>query len=75
MSSGPPTIANCCILGYHGATGGPPNGQTYSPMEFDTTGIFANSVSDTSVAAHEIGEWMDDPYGNNPTPRGEASAR
>ena len=68
MSSGPPTIANCCILGYHGATAGPPSGQTYSPMEFDQTGIFGSSVNDTSVAAHEIGEWMDDPYGNNPTP-------
>jgi hypothetical protein len=68
MSSGPPTIANCCILGYHGATAGPPNGQTYSPMEFDQTGIFGSSVNDTSIAAHEVGEWMDDPYGNNPTP-------
>ncbi len=68
MSGGAPTIANCCILGYHGATGGPPSGQTYSPMEFDETGIFGASVQDTSVGAHEIGEWMDDPYGNNPTP-------
>ena len=23
---------------------------------------------DTSASAHEIGEWMDDPYGANPTP-------
>ena len=68
MSFGAPTVANCCILGYHGATAGPPNGQTYSPMEFDQTGIFGASVNDTSVSAHEIGEWMDDPYGNNPTP-------
>ena len=68
MSQGAPTIANCCILGYHGATAGPPSGKTYSPMEFDQTGIFGISVNDTSVAAHEIGEWMDDPYGNNPTP-------
>jgi len=68
MSVGPPTIANCCILGYHGATAGPPNGQTYSPMEFDTSGIFGNAISDVSIGAHEIGEWMEDPYGNNPTP-------
>ena len=68
MSQGAPTVANCCILGYHGATAGPPSGKTYSPMEFDETGIFGASVNDTSVAAHEIGEWMDDPYGNNPTP-------
>ena len=68
MSSGAPTVANCCILGYHGATGGPPSGQTYSPMEFDQTGIFGSTTNDTSISAHEIGEWMDDPYGNNPTP-------
>jgi hypothetical protein len=68
MSIGPPTIANCCVLGYHGATAGPPSGKTYSPMEFDTSGIFGSGVSDTSISAHEIGEWMDDPYGNNPTP-------
>jgi hypothetical protein len=68
MSNGAPTILNCCILGYHGATAGPPGGKTYSPMEFDQTGIFGASVNDTSVAAHEIGEWMDDPYGHNPTP-------
>ena len=68
MSPGSPTVTNCCILGYHGATAGPPNGQTYSPMEFDQTGIFGAAVNDTSISAHEIGEWMDDPYGNNPTP-------
>jgi hypothetical protein len=68
MSAGAPTLTNCCILGYHGATAGPPSGKTYSPMEFDQTGIFGPSVNDTSVAAHEIGEWMDDPYGKNPTP-------
>ncbi len=68
MSNGAPVTANCCILGYHGATAGPPNGQTYSPMEFDQTGIFGTTVSDTSIAAHEIGEWMDDPYGRNAVP-------
>jgi hypothetical protein len=65
MSVGPPTINNCCILGYHGALG---NGQTYSPMEFDQTGIFGPPINDTSISAHEIGEWLDDPFGNNPTP-------
>jgi hypothetical protein len=75
MSNGLPTISNCCILGYHTAIGGPPNGKTYSPMEFDQTGIFGSSVNDTSVAAHEIGEWMDDPYGANPTPAWEALGR
>jgi hypothetical protein len=65
MSVGAPTLNNCCILGYHGALG---NGQTYSPMEFDQTGIFGPPINDTSISAHEIGEWLDDPFGNNPTP-------
>lgn len=68
MSIGNPKNLNqCCVLGYHGATG---TGaiQTYSPMDFDMTGLFGSGIFDTSVAAHEVGEWMDDPYGNNPTP-------
>lgn len=64
----PPNVALCCVIGYHGATAGPPSGQTYSPMDFDTSGIFGTGVRDTSASAHEIGEWMDDPYGTNPTP-------
>lgn len=59
-------LNQCCILGFHGATGTPV--QTYSPLDFDTTGLFGPSVNDTSIAAHEVGEWMDDPFGNNPVP-------
>jgi hypothetical protein len=57
--------SNCCILGYHDAFGSPV--QTYSPLDYDTTGDFLG-VSDVSVAAHEVGEWLDDPLGTNPTP-------
>jgi hypothetical protein len=64
--SDPPSVNNCCILGYHGATGNPV--QTYSPMDWDTTGDFGSSVADASVASHETAEWMDDPLGTNPTP-------
>jgi hypothetical protein len=67
MSIGVPTNLNqCCVLGFHGATGTPI--QTYSPIDFDTTGLFGPTINDTSIAAHEVGEWMDDPFGNNPTP-------
>jgi hypothetical protein len=67
MSIGVPTDLNkCCVLGFHGATGTPT--QTYSPIDFDTSGLFGPSIHDTSIAAHEVGEWMDDPFGNNPTP-------
>jgi len=67
MSLGLPEDLNkCCVLGFHGATGSPI--QTYSPLDFDTSGLFGPTVHDTSVMAHEVGEWMDDPFGNNPTP-------
>lgn len=58
-------FSNCCVIGYHGGFGSPL--QTYTPTDFDSTGIFSG-LSDTSVFAHEIGEWLNDPTGNNPTP-------
>lgn len=66
MSEGTPNLlGSCCILGYHGAYNNPV--QTYSPVEFDTTGIFLGTKN-ISIMAHEVGEWMDDPLGTNPTP-------
>lgn len=59
-------LNDCCILGYHGYTGLPI--QTYSPADFDTTGLFATALQDTGVLSHEIAEWVNDPFGNNPTP-------
>lgn len=62
-------IQNCCILGYHGAfydENG--NIQTYSPIDFDSTGAFGPAVADTTVMAHEVAEWANDPFGSNPTP-------
>src|SRR5438874_4426211 len=67
MSIGVPNNPNkCCVLGFHDAIGSPI--QTFSPIDFDTTGLFGPAIRDTSIAAHEVGEWMDDPFGNNPTP-------
>jgi hypothetical protein len=67
MSTGPsPTFPSaCCVLGYHEATGNPT--QTFSPFDFDTTGVFGGTTN-ISVMSHEVGEWMDDPLGNNLTP-------
>jgi hypothetical protein len=62
----PPNVSNCCIIGYHGAYGSPV--QTYSPTEYDTSGRFGAGLQDSSVLAHEILEWFDDPLGNNPAP-------
>src|SRR5260370_22464089 len=58
---------NFCVLGFHGAFGNPV--QTYSPSEYDTSRAFSGGITDASILAHEVGEWMDDPTGNNPTPR------
>jgi hypothetical protein len=68
LSDGDPTnLNNCCFLGYHGTGSSDPT-QTYSPMDFDSTGLFGISGLDTATASHEVAEWMDDPFGNNPTP-------
>jgi hypothetical protein len=68
MSDGDPTnLLNCCILGYHG-TGNNDSTQTYSPMDFDATGLFGVSGMDIATATHEVAEWMDDPFGSNATP-------
>jgi hypothetical protein len=53
----------CCIGGYHSANAGPPGGQTYSNETYmDTVGVFSQDVS---AMSHELGEWMDDPFGSN----------
>jgi hypothetical protein len=65
-NANPPSVNNCCILGFHGATGATP--QTYGIMDWDTTGDFGAGVADGSISSHEIGEWIDDPLGTNPTP-------
>jgi hypothetical protein len=66
MSSPVTDLNTCCILGYHGTSGLPI--QTYSPGDFDSTGLFGQSTLDTAVFSHEVDEWMDDPFGGNPTP-------
>jgi hypothetical protein len=39
--------------------------QTYAVADYDNSGIIV--PGDVTVLAHEVGEWMDDPYTNNPT--------
>ncbi len=60
------SLTNCCVLGFHSATGNPV--QTYGIMDWDTTGDFGAGTADASISSHEIGEWMDDPLGTNATP-------
>jgi hypothetical protein len=62
-------IGNCCAAGYHSATGVPILDQTYSVVDFDTSGFFNGPVTglNTEIASHEVGEWMNDPFGANET--------
>ena len=59
-------LNGCCILGYHSQFGFPV--QTYSVGDMDSTGAFGAGTQDISAPSHEIGEWMNDPLGTNPTP-------
>lgn len=61
------TPSQCCILGYHNAFGRTTGVQTYGLAMFDNSGDFSGS-HDVSALSHEVGEWMDDPFTNNPTP-------
>jgi hypothetical protein len=63
----PANSSNCCILGYHSAFANPSNVQTYGVADIDSTGSFSGTA-DISALSHEVGEWMNDPLGNNPTP-------
>jgi len=60
----PPTTSDCCVLGFHSATGNPV--QTYITADWDTTGRYV--AQDAATASHELAEWMDDPLGTNSVP-------
>ena len=60
-------VDNCCVLGYHGNTATTPI-QAYSPSDFDTTGLFGPTQGDSNTLSHEVAEFINDPFGNNPTP-------
>lgn len=65
------SVGNCCALGYHNAFTNPAFGfglQTYTAFEWPDNSYFPASFNDTVVASHEVAEWMDDPFTNNPTP-------
>jgi hypothetical protein len=60
-------VNDCCALGYHsGFLNNAGNPQFYTVTDIDDSGSFQSK--DVSDLAHEIGEWMDDPTGNNTTP-------
>lgn len=55
----------CCILGYHSATS---SNHTYAVAAYSDPGIFSVPIEDIHAMSHELGEWMDDPFGNNIVP-------
>jgi hypothetical protein len=59
--------SGCCILGYHSAFNSGGNTQTYGNGDYVTDGEFGNT-SDLDTPSHEISEWANDPFGNNPVP-------
>ena len=66
-TSGQSLYTDCCVLGYHSAYNVGPNLQLYSPFSLITSGIFPGA-DDVSILSHEMGELINDPSGNNPTP-------
>ena len=56
---------SCCILGYHSATS---SNHTYAVAAYSDPNIFSVPIQDVHALSHEIGEWMDDPFGNNLVP-------
>ncbi|HVU19878.1 MAG TPA: hypothetical protein VHE09_04045 [Rhizomicrobium sp.] len=57
------TSGGCCIGGYHNRLGSHGTGQTYG---YTTYVDHDNSFSeDVSAVAHEVGEWLDDPFVDN----------
>lgn len=68
MPAGDPThLANCCVGGFHSINpAGPITFQTYSPFDFDVSGLFLSG--DTDAPSHEVAEWVNDPYIINRTP-------
>jgi len=55
----------CCVGGYHSSSGIPTPTQTYAVTDYDTTGLFSTAFADTAVISHELGEWVNDPFGIN----------
>jgi hypothetical protein len=65
FKSGAPQF--CCILGYHSSFMPGGNVQTYGVGDFDSQAKF-QGTADISALSHEVGEWANDPTGNNETP-------
>jgi hypothetical protein len=63
------TQNGCCILGFHEASGTTgANAKTVAVAAYSDPGLFTMPIEDIHALSHEIGEWANDPFGNNPVP-------
>jgi hypothetical protein len=60
--------SNCCVIGYHSAFSNGGVFQTYAVADYEESGAFVPAIQDVAALSHEVGEWMNDPSGANPTP-------
>jgi hypothetical protein len=57
------------FVGYHTAVSNPNGTWTYAVGSYTDPTILGLAVNDITVLSHELGEWMDDPFGNNMVPQ------
>lgn len=65
-----PKNLQCCVLGFHDtftSTANPNAIHTEIFESVSTPGIFSG-VDGITAMSHETAEWLNDPFGNNPTP-------
>jgi hypothetical protein len=62
------TEGGCCIGGYHSANRGAPGGQTYSYSTSIQQADVPVFSQDIGALSHELGEWLMDPFTQNPSP-------
>ena len=59
----------CCIIGYHDVFSHNGNPQFYSVGAYNDAGVFGSTpIEDIHAWTHELGELINDPFTNNPTP-------
>ena len=59
----------CCIIGYHDVYSHNGNPQFYSVGAYNDAGVFGSTpIEDIHAWTHELGELINDPFTNNPTP-------
>lgn len=53
---------------YTDANGNPTGAQTFEWSSWNDLDLFGDTFADTLPMSHETAEWMNDPFGTNPTP-------